>query len=369
MYQRKILFLVLSAFSSTGGIEKFNRAFLKGLQNLRTDLSLSIRAAGMYDHTIEKKYTGDIPFKPFNGNRFLFVLRNIFQLFFTDELILGHINLALLGVIFKRIKPSGKLILICHGIEVFEYTRGLKKKVLQKADVILAVSTFTKEKIISKQNISADKIIVFPNTIDPYFNIPRNFQKPGYLQQRYKIQKGEKVIFTLTRLRSNEGYKGYSKVINILPQLLANGMKVKYILAGGADEKEKIHIQKLISDLKLEQHVLLTDFIREEEIQDHYLLADVFVMPSKGEGFGIVYIEAMACGLPVIAGNKDGSTEALRFGELGVLIDPDSEEELMTAIKSIMDKKVNPKQIQENMLHYFSFQSFTAKLNSVFEQS
>ena len=61
-------------------------------------------------------------------------------------------------------------------------------------------------------------------------------------------------------------------------------------------------------------------------------LADVFVMPSTGEGFGIVFLEAMACGCPVVAGNRDGSVDALAHGELGRLVDPHSSEELLRAL-------------------------------------
>jgi phosphatidyl-myo-inositol dimannoside synthase len=123
----------------------------------------------------------------------------------------------------------------------------------------------------------------------------------------------------------------------------------------------------LISSLGLENKVMMPGFVADEEITDHYLLADVFVMPSKGEGFGIVYTEAMACGLPVIAGNKDGSTEALQFGELGTLVDPDSEEELKEALVKVLGENNDPLLVQQKMLKHFSFEKFKGRMKKVIE--
>lgn len=365
MKQRKILFLVLTAFSSTGGIEKFNRAFINAILQLQQTLNFTALFAGMYDEQVDEQYVPAKQFRTYSGNRFTFVVQSFFRSFVTDELIIGHINLAVIGVWYKFLRPNKKLTVICHGIEVFEPVSGLKKKLLQKADRILAVSSFTRQKLIDVQQVQQEKIIVFPNTIDPHFQLPAHFIKPAYLQQRYGIHENEKVIFTLTRLNSEEGYKGYDKLISILPQLLQEGLQVKYILAGKADATEAKRMQELISTLQLEQHVLMPGFIADAEINDHYLLSDVFVMPSKGEGFGIVFLEAMACGLPVIAGNKDGSTEALQFGALGTLIDPDDQEQLRAAIKNVLQQKKESSVLQQKMLNYFSFEKYRERLQEL----
>lgn len=367
MKQRKIQFLVLTAFSSIGGIEKFNRAFIKALVQLQIPMNSSVSFSGLYDHTSDEAYVPSKYFQPYFGKRMKFVLQTFLQALKTDELILGHVNLALVGVLFKILRPQKKLTVICHGIEVFEPVSGLKKKLLQKADQLLAVSSFTKNKLIEQQQVPAKKINVFPNTLDPYFQLPTDFSKPHFLKERYDINENEKVIFTLTRLNSEEGYKGYDKVISILPQLIKKGVSFKYILAGKADAAEKKRMQTLIEANGLQQYVLMPGFIADEEVTAHYLLADVFVMPSKGEGFGIVYVEAMACGLPVIAGNKDGSTEALQFGELGTLIDPDNEGQLLDAISHVLKQKKEEKKLQAKMLSFFSFEKYTERLRVTLE--
>lgn len=348
-----------------GGIEKFNRAFMKALIELQDPLQFKTDFAGMHDDHADAGYVPDGSFQPYYGNKIKFVLRTFLQSLKADDLIIGHMNLAVVGVLFKLFRPRKKLTVICHGIEVFEPVSGLQKKLLQKADRLLAVSSFTKNKLIEQQQMPAEKISLFPNTLDPHFQLPAEFSKPDFLKERYGINGNEKILFTLTRLNSEEGYKGYDKVISILPQLVKSGISFKYILAGKADEAEQKRMEELIAAKGLQQYVIMPGFIADEEITAHYLLADVFVMPSKGEGFGIVYLEAMACGLPVIAGNKDGSTEALQFGELGMLIDPDSEEQLQQAIIHVLQQKKEEKRLQEKMLGYFSFKKYTERLQQV----
>lgn len=352
-----------------GGIEKFNRAFIKALADLSASLALRTCAGGMYDRNVDRQYTVDQPYHVSNGKKIQFVLWAVKQSLKQDIVILGHLNLSLIAVLLKWIAPKKKVIVICHGIEVFEPVSGLKKKALQQADHILAVSSFTKQQLVSKQDLSADKITVFPNTIDPFFQFPVDFVKPDYLKQRYGIVENEKVIYTLTRLNSNEGYKGYDTLVSILPALQKQNIPFKYILAGKADAAELQRMNTLIASLGLEQQVIMPGFIADEEVTDHYLLADVFVMPSKGEGFGIVYTEAMACGLPVIAGNKDGSTEALQFGELGTLVDPDSPQELTVALIKVLQQQHEPLQVQQKMLKYFSFEKFKERLKRILENT
>ncbi len=368
MQPEKFRLLFLTAFSHQGGIEKFNRAFLKAFSDIIMNRSVRFSAHVLHDHSgsIDPCYVEPVKYKSYSGNVFFFIIIQLSAIFRNEVLVLGHLNLSVIGYVRKLIFPNKKLILICHGIEVFTPVKGIKKKILQQADQILAVSSFTKEQLIQLQGVSDSKVTVFPNTIDPFFPLPETFKKPEYLKKRYGLQEDEKVLFTLTRLNSREGYKGYDKVLRVLPILLAKGVSVKYIIAGKADMEETIRVNRLLDQYRLHNHVIITGFLAEEEIADHFQLSDVFVMPSKGEGFGIVYIEAMACGLPVIAGNRDGSTEALQFGALGTLIDPDSSEQLTDAIMNVISKERNPADLQKRMLEHFSFSKFEKRLEKIF---
>lgn len=367
----KILFLNLDTFRYTGGIEKFNRAFLKALSDLEAEGKVVADCFSAYDYKPDQHYFNINHYRSFKGNRVQFVVAVLKEARKYDTIILGHINLALTGWGIKKMFPGKKIIVIAHGIEVWDKLKGAKNFVVKHADQVLAVSSYTKEAMIKTHQITSEKIVLFPNTIDPYFSYPTRFKKPEYLMKRYGIEPDNPVIFTLTRLSASEKYKGYDRVIEVLPTLKTCIPDAKYIIAGKADEKESQRLAVLQEGKDLADTVLLTGFIKEEEVVDHFLLADVFIMPSKKEGFGIVFIEAMACGLPVIAGNKDGSADALQHGALGQLIDPDDNDEILRAIlKNLQEDKPTDsakvkKVLQQKVKSAFGYDTYKQNLEKI----
>lgn len=190
------------------------------------------------------------------------------------------------------------------------------------------------------------------------------------MRKRYGLNENTPVLFTLTRLADNEQYKGCDRVIECLPQLVQYYPQLKYVVSGKFDAKEKKRLDRIIRALELEGRVIFTGFIKEEEVVPHFLMADVFIMPSSGEGFGIVFIEAMTCGLPVIAGSRDGSADALRNGELGTLVDPDNKEEIVDAVREALDEKSQASEskkyrLQRKALKYFGFEQYKKRLKEV----
>ena len=357
---KDILFLNLSAFSSTGGIQMFNRSFLKALNDIESEGKITADSMSLHDTAADAKYFNKNNYKVFAGNKLKFVSTVIGQSKYYDVIIAGHINLALPSFIVSYLKHK-KIILIAHGIEVWGKLTGIKRAFLKRVDKILAVSHFTKTEIIRRHNIEENKIAVFHNTLDPFFKFPAHFDKPEYLKQRYQLN-GQKIIYTLSRLSSSEQYKGYDKVLEILPELKKINPRIKYIIAGKADAEEKQRVENLIKSLDLQENVLLTGFINDDEVIDHYLLADTFIMPSTMEGFGIVFIEAMACGIPVIAGNIDGSVDALMNGELGQLIDPLNSREIIQSLLNTGGSNTTPSSLQESVKRNFGFSLFTKRL-------
>ncbi len=364
----KVLFLNLAAFSTTGGIEKFNRAFLKALTEIQVDGLLVADSLSMYDKESNEAY-----FKKSNYGTFSNKVKFVFSLIKNakkyDVIIAGHINLAKPIIAARLLNRTKKIILVTHGIEVWEVLHGKKSELLHGADKIIAVSNFTKNKIVQQHQIDTAKVSVLHNTIDPYFKYPDQFTKPQYLKDRYNLN-GQKVISTLTRLSSSEQYKGYDKVLEVLPEIKKKIPGIKYIISGKADDAEMRRVQSLIKTLGLENNVILTGFVEDSEVIDHYLLSDAFIMPSTMEGFGIVFIEAMACGLPVIAGNVDGSVDALNNGELGKLVDPSNNEQIIASVCDYLPSgKLLGYELQQKVIVQFGFNSFKNKIKSILLES
>ncbi|MBW4890079.1 asparagine synthase (glutamine-hydrolyzing) [Mucilaginibacter sp. HMF5004] len=367
---KKVKFLNLIAFSGTGGIEKFNRSFLKALWDLESAGVLLADASSAYDGDSDPHYFPTQVYRGYKKHRNIFVVNEAFGSRKYDEIFIGHVNLGVVAFLIKIFNPKVKVTLIAHGIEVWKPLTGIKKWIVNNSDHVLSVSNFTKQQLLDKYTVPASRISIFPNTIDPYFQYPDKFEHPDYLRERYNIRKDEKVIFTLTRLSHTEKYKGYDQVLECLPALLKTIPNVKYVIAGKADDIEYARVTALIDKYQLQDVVILAGFIKDEEIVDHYLMADIFIMPSQKEGFGIVFIEAMACGLPVIAGNKDGSVDALMNGQLGTLIDPDDKSQILAALQNglqnlAMQNNLELKAaLQKKVLNAFGFDAFKNNLKT-----
>lgn len=360
-------FIYLSSFSTNGGIEKFNRAFLKALN----ENFPSSKAMSLYDKKsdVDERYFPSSQLVDSSFHAIFSVFKMLIKTFFAkaNPIIFGHINLAPLALIIKKIKPSSKYILIAHGIDVWNDLNSKQQKMLSIVDEIWAVSSYTKKRLVEDKGVEEGKIKVFHNTIDPFLEKPKHFQKPNYLIKRYAFTEDTPIIFTLCRLSSNEAYKGYDKVVEAMPKVLKEFPNAVYLIGGKYDKAERERLEQIAREKGVLGIVYFTGFLPDQEIIDHYLLADLFVMPSRNEGFGIVFLEAMLCGLPVIAGNADGSVDALKNGELGTLVDPLDVNAIAHAINKLLQNndpsnKQQKKNLQAKVLENFSFGKYKLRL-------
>ncbi|MCB0429364.1 MAG: glycosyltransferase family 4 protein [Flavobacteriales bacterium] len=321
----KIAFTYLTAYKGTGGIEKFNRSFIAAIRETEP----AVQLVSLHD---SKDVPGDVPVHAFNG-RLLPYLRKVFAILReTDVLFVGHVNLWVVILLGKFLKPRLKVVLIAHGIDVWNPMPVWKKKALVKADHILAVSSYTRQRILDIFDVAPDKVSVFHNTIGYEMRTKPTLAPAARLREKFGFSATDRVVLTVARLSSGEAYKGYDKVIAALPEVRKLIPSVRYVILGKYDEGEKQRVDALIMTHGVQDLVRLAGYVDDEVLQAYYNLSDAFVMPSLHEGFGIVFIEAMAYGLPVVAGNKDGSVDALDHGRLGTLVDPENPEEVREAI-------------------------------------
>jgi phosphatidyl-myo-inositol dimannoside synthase len=360
-----VLFLTLRVFSATGGIEKVCRVVCKALSDLNGTEGLgSVKVLSMYDGQgdADAKYISPALFSGYGQKKMSFVKSAILQGRASNIVILSHVNLLSIGFLIKLFSPQTKLVLFAHGIEVWGPLSGLRKKMLNKCDRIFSVSQFTKDTMMQLYQVREDKITVLNNCIDPFLPPPETTGKDSTLQKKYGFKKDDIVLMTLTRLSSKELYKGYDHVLFSLGFLKDKYPAIKYLIVGRYDDKEKERLDKIIQELSLQEYVVFTGYIPDEQLAKHYRLADIYVMPSKKEGFGIVFIEAMHYGLPVIAGNKDGSVDALCNGKLGILVNPDNQEEINEAIQNIILQKDKYLPNHDLLMQCFSYSFYKEKL-------
>lgn len=325
--------LLTDAYGGIGGISKFNRdllAALAGMPEVSTVVTLP-RLVQRECEPIPDKIRFDLSAARGKPAYVLRALRLAFASPRTDLLICGHINLLPLAWTVSRIKRC-PLLLIVHGVDAWSPHRSpLVRALLARVDAIIAVSRYTVERMRAWSDLPEQRFRILPNCVDLATFTPR--PRNAALAQRYGLA-GRRVLLTVGRLAGSEQYKGFDEVLEVLPQLAREMPDLAYVIVGDGDDRPRL--QAKAQALGVEDRVVFTGFVSEEEKIDLYNLADVFVMPGRGEGFGIVYLEAMACGVPAIGSLLDGSRDALRDGQLGLLIDPREPQQLIEAVRKAL---------------------------------
>ena len=362
----KVLFLTLKIFSAAGGIEKVCKIAGKALYEMEEEKN-GLHIYSLYDKMgdVDAKYFPTAVFKGFAVNKVRFSTDSIRKGIGADIVLLSHINLLIIGSIIKLISPKTKLVLFTHGIEVWDELPQWKKKLLNGCNLLLAVSNYTKQKLLQVQKVQDNRCIVLNNCLDPFLAKPQTNGKNENLLQQYNLHKDDTVLLTLSRLSAHDRHKGYEKVLRAMNELKVEFPQLKYLIVGKYADEEKKWLDGLVTSFNLTGSVIITGYIPDTALADHFHLADMYVMPSTKEGFGIIFIEAMYYGLPVIAGNKDGSVDALAGGKLGILVDPSNQQQITEAIKTILaDKKAFIPE-PANLMKLFSYPVYKANLKTL----
>jgi len=247
-----------------------------------------------------------------------------------------------------------------HGIEAWRPPRisGLRQS-LCSVDMFVSVSLLTKQRFLEWAPLRGDQGHIIPDCVDLSKYGPG--PKPALLIKRYGLW-GRRVIMTLGRLSAAERYKGIDEILEVMPALVREMPDLVYLIVGAGDDRSRL--ESKTRTLGMDSHVVFAGYIPEEEKAAYYRLADAFVMPGSGEGFGIVYLEAMACGIPVVASKADASREAVLHGQIGVLADPGNPQEIRAAIKEAL---IRPRQFRKE-LEYFSFERFVERWHAMLNQ-
>jgi len=339
-----------------GGIARFNQDFLTTLSSIPSVEIVALSRLPLTPTLSPSRGEGRVR----GGGKMSYAFSALKALYTEgpfDLIFCGHLHLAPLAAFFSK-AAKVPCWLQLHGIEVLEKPSFILCWAAKQAELVTAVSRYTRQKFLSWAEISPERVRVLPNTVDPKF---QPGPKPEHLLKRYGLA-GKKILLTLSRLSPQERYKGQDRILNILPELLRKEPKAVYVIAGGG--KDRARLEKMAHEKKLNGAVHFIGPVKESELVDHYRMADLFVMPSTGEGFGIVFLEAAACGIPVVAGSQDGSVDALLEGRLGSLIDPANGEELLQEIlHGLASEKANLKPIET-----FSEKNFASQVKTLLQE-
>lgn len=325
----RVLALVSDAWGGEGGIAQFNRNLLEALA-LRGDLAIeAIGLSGRADHASPDGVRFRVP-SP--GNKIGFAFAALARaLAARPALVLSGLSgFGPLSLPLARLARA-RLWTLSHGVEIWQPGPSLDNAGLRRSDLVTTVSRFSRERLLEWSGLPPDRVEVLHNTVD--LERWRPGPRPEELVRKYDVA-GKRVLLTVARLASAERYKGHDRVLSVLRDVERRAGPVRYVVVGRGDDLPRL--ERLARDLGVTDLVTFAGFVPDVALEAHYRLADVFVMPSTGEGFGIVFLEAMACGCPVVAGNRDGSVDALADGEIGRLVDPDRPAEIADALAATL---------------------------------
>jgi glycosyltransferase involved in cell wall biosynthesis len=329
----RVLALTTEAYGGYGGIAQYNQDFFASLVVLPQvdSVDVVVRHA---PQSVMCSLPGLTQYC-LRGGRLGYVLGALLAARRPPDLVVcGHLNLLSVAVALRRWgrwrgHPTQLLSLI-YGIEAWTPRR---RRGVHDIDRLASISRTTLERFSAWSDFPADRTRLLPCAV----NLERFTPGPPdpALAVRLGIH-GRPVIAGLGRLDSRERYKGFDEMIAVLPALLSRYPDLVYAVAGEGDDRARL--MALAESRGVGRHVIFPGRIAEDEKAGFLCLADVFVLAGRGEGFGIVLLEAMACGVPVVASTLDGSREAVADGRLGELVDPGDEIALVAAVERALAK-------------------------------
>ena len=355
----RILALVTDAFSGYGGIARYNCDLFEALAAGSRDNEIMIlpRIGADRQITVSANVKQQRPILA----RLPFAMRAIQQAlrWKPDVIYCGHVYHGPLALLLAKISGA-KLVSQLHGTEVWNPLPRRHLRPLQRSDLVLCVSRDTRARYAS-QGDRCDNSFVLANTVAAAF-------EPGdRLRARARFDVGSShVLLSVSRLDTRDGYKGHDRVIEALRQVTDRaGAAVIYLIAGEGEDRTRL--EQLARQIGVAERVRFLGKVDEAALPDLYLAADMLVLPSTGEGFGIVYLEAMACGTPALGMAIGGTPDPLGDGELGTLVSVDANfaQALSDAIAS---DKPDASELSQKVKKRFGADAFRKRVTQAFDR-
>jgi len=368
----KYVFVFLEVFEAEGGIQTYNKNLLEAYLSLTEQPNAEVFLLRDSPECANPFRSSALKFHYFKSSspqlgriKLTLALLQCLLLRRPKRVFCGHIKLApLIQTLCQRLKIP--YTVLTYGKEVWEKLPHRERQVLQQAAQIWTISRYSRDRCCAANDINPQQVKMLPCVVDGTVFTPG--AKPLDLIERYNLANAQ-VLMTVARLWSGDIYKGVDVTIRALPAIVEQFPAVKYIVIGRGDDQPRL--AQLAQDLGVADRVVFAGFVPTEALVAYYRLADAYIMPSQ-EGFGIVYLEAMACGVPVLAGDADGSVDPLQDGRLGWQVPHRDPAAVAIACMEILqgnDQRCDRVWLREQALAAFSLPAFTQRLKHLLEFS
>lgn len=344
----RILALVGDAYGARGGIARYNRDLFGALAGAGAEILVLPRLGDGSRLSLPK----GIQQRPAIFGRLKFSLLALWVAWRyrpVDVVFCGHVFMAPLAVVLARLLGA-RYWLQAHGIDIWSDRRDFVRRAIEAADQVTTVSRATRHRLLGWVDLAPERVRVLPNTVDERF-VPGPPSEA--VRERLKLGRGP-ILLTVGRLAASERYKGHEVVFAALPALRTRFPDLVHVVAGDGDDRARLEARAL--ELAHDPGaVCFLGYVPDEDLPDLYRLADLFVMPSSEEGFGIVYLEAAACGLRVVGGAGGGTGDAIPDDRVGAIVDPADSAGLIDTVTRLLGQgRVDPAAIEPYRRPHFA---------------
>jgi glycosyltransferase involved in cell wall biosynthesis len=267
----------------------------------------------------------------------------------TDRILCGHLGQLIAAWLAQCFNPRIEYSLVAHGIEVWKPYSALERLALRRARRILCVSKFTRGEMQRQIDLPECRFEVVPNALDPFFQENPPIREPAV---------GPPVILSVTRLDPRERYKGVEHLIEALPAVRQSLPGTRLRVIGSGDDLPRLIA--LAGQNGVADAVDFAGFVDDQKLRDAYRDCTLFALPSHAEGFGIVFLEAMARGKPCL-GAQAGAIPEIIDPASGVLADYGNVPQIAARLVWALQQQWDSAAIKAHAAQ-FSYPAFRARL-------
>ncbi|MGI8825097.1 MAG: glycosyltransferase family 4 protein [Chloroflexota bacterium] len=310
--------ILVTEINAHGGIQRYNRQMMRATRELVDEQGGEMVVFSLNDSPQSPSVRG------FGRSHRRFVTSALTTAVFErpDVLIVGHVNFASLLPAYRLLWPRTRSFVVAYGKEVEGRLKPGVRTGLRMATGVLPLSESTRHLVLAKHGVPAERAHLLRYGFDPRRHTPPIARPPGYPR-----------VLSVARLRLEDAYKGIDTTLEALPDLCRQFPGLRYTVVGEGDDLPRLHA--LAGRLGISDRVEFAGSVGQQELENLYEECDIFVLPSTHEGLGIVYLEAMARGKPVVGIRAGGVADAVVHEANGLLVEHKSPESVGGAVSRL----------------------------------
>jgi phosphatidyl-myo-inositol dimannoside synthase len=363
----KILVLA-PPMGATGGIQNYTATLVRALHEILGEKNVRMVAVPA---EASARANGNAALGRVTKIRF-FLSAISSAIFWRPQLVLcAHVGISPVARMIHRITGAPYWVML-YGIDVWCELAPAKVEALRAAQQLVSISKFTLASASARHGLEKSKSVF----LAPTFSIDESPVSEQRSSAAESIQTPS--VLTVGRLSASERYKGHDVMLDAWPIVLREIPEARYIVVGDGDDR--VRLQTRAKEMGFTSSVIFKGGLSSAELQSCYDECQVFAMPARtelnptaprGEGFGIVFLEAMAHGKPVVGPNVGAPTEFIHDGEHGLLVDPVNPAELARALVELLTHPERARQMGEAgrtwVRQQYSYEMFRERLRKILQ--